>query len=204
MHLCYYHQLRCQRVSTCFALLFLSMLGNAMWYGGKSKPSQSGFQLGFISLSSEECIIGLMMNLLTFPIVFLIIFLFKYSKPRALRENRVTKALMENEEDNEDDSYLNDASTSQTESRQASAQSRRSNFSAVLDSSHSETRVKFFLPFFCAYIGWFLCLFCIGVSIFFLWAYGITFGNNTLYKWLTSFVISFFTSFLIFEPLKVC
>ena len=33
--------------------------------------------------------------------------------------------------------------------------------------------------------------------------YGITFGNEFILTWFTAVVISFFTSFLIFEPLKV-
>ena len=153
------------------------MLGNIIWYRGNYESTKSGFQSGFVNISLEEIMIGLMINLLSFPIVFFISFLFKYSKPRCLRENRVIKALSTDGEENKFDK------------------------SATLNSSKSE---KFSLPFFCAYIGWFLTFFCIAVSIFFLWAFGITFGNDILYKWLTSFVISFFTSFLIFEPIKVC
>ena len=62
---------------------------------------------------------------------------------------------------------------------------------------------KFALPFWCSYIGWILTIMCILVSVFFLWAFGIIFGNDVVYKWLTAFLISFFTSFFIFEPIKV-
>jgi hypothetical protein len=172
------------------------MLGNAVWYGGNSESVKSGFQFGFINISSEEVITGLMLNLLTFPIIFLIVFLFKYSKPRSLRENRILRAMMENNND-QDIQSISDDTSSDTESRQASTRS-------VPSTSYSPLQEKFSLPFFCSYIGWFLALFSIAVSIFFLWAYGIAFGNDQVFKWLTSFVISFFTSFLIFEPIKVC
>ena len=62
---------------------------------------------------------------------------------------------------------------------------------------------KFALPFWCSYIGWILTIVCIFVSVFFLLAFGIIFGNDVVYKWLTAFLISFFTSFFIFEPIKV-
>ena len=65
------------------------------------------------------------------------------------------------------------------------------------------TRPKFALPHFCLYLGWLLCLAFIVLSAFFLWAYGITFGNDFILTWFTTVVISFFTSFFIFEPLKV-
>ena len=165
------------------------MLGNSIWYIGNYESTKSGFQSGFVNISLEEIMIGLMINLLSFPIVFFISFLFKYSKPRCLRENRVIKALSTDGEENQFD-------------KSATLNSSKSENNIMLESKLNPP--KFSLPFFCAYIGWFLTFFCIAVSIFFLWAYGITFGNDILYKWLTSFVISFFTSFLIFEPMKVC
>lgn len=46
---------RCQRVSCCVALLYLSMLVNAMWYGRvPSKPSASAVNVGPFSLSPEQ------------------------------------------------------------------------------------------------------------------------------------------------------
>ena len=67
----------------------------------------------------------------------------------------------------------------------------------------SVTKPKFSLPFFCIYISWFLSLALIVLSSFFLWAYGISYGNDFISKWFISFVLSFFTSFFVFEPLKV-
>lgn len=59
------------------------------------------------------------------------------------------------------------------------------------------------LPYWCRYIGWFLCFLSITVSIFFLWAYGIQFGDEKTRKWVTSLIISFFTSILVTQPIKV-
>ena len=67
----------------------------------------------------------------------------------------------------------------------------------------SVTKPRFSLPFFCIYISWFLSWSLIVLSAFFLWAYGVAYGNDFISKWFISFVLSFFTSFFVFEPLKV-
>lgn len=55
----------------------------------------------------------------------------------------------------------------------------------------------------CRYIGWALCTLSILVSIFFLWAYGIQFGDEKTRKWVTSLIVSFFASILVTQPIKV-
>lgn len=62
---------------------------------------------------------------------------------------------------------------------------------------------KFTLPWIFRIIAWILVFACIGASVFFLWAYGISFGNEKTKKWVTSLVFSFFSSVLITEPIKV-
>ncbi|PRD28967.1 UNVERIFIED_CONTAM: Polycystic kidney disease protein 1-like 2 [Trichonephila clavipes] len=62
---------------------------------------------------------------------------------------------------------------------------------------------KCLLPWWCAYISWFLVVVSVGSSLFFLWAYGLQFGNIRTGKWLTSLIISFLSSVLLTEPLKI-
>jgi hypothetical protein len=62
---------------------------------------------------------------------------------------------------------------------------------------------RFTLPFFFTYIAWVVCIATIVASIFFLWGYAITFGNDKTYQWLTSILVAFFVGLLIFDPLKV-
>jgi hypothetical protein len=62
---------------------------------------------------------------------------------------------------------------------------------------------RFGLPWFFVFIGWGLCIATICVSIFFIWAYAVSFGNDITYKWLSSTIFSFFAAVLIIEPLKV-
>ena len=119
---------RCQRVTCCAVYMFLSMLGNAMWFGVVAQPSTPGFDVfGLFTLSWEEILMALIINAMTFPFVFLIMFLFKFSKPSKLRSNRIVKSLQgdtgdngteneesdkkESDEDSEDDDDQNDDDT---------------------------------------------------------------------------------------------
>ena len=253
------------------------MLSNAMWFGITPETKNKGFQYGFITLSYEEAAIGFLTNFITFPFVFFIVFLFKYAKARRLRENRLLKALLEedneqkgddnkhesddeqendNEEENDNeqnydeqnddeqnddeqndneqnlneqnyneqndngqeeyneqeengenvDNLTADNTSQKIEISESRPSSNTSTISCNSNSSYLEDdeEEKFSLPYYCVYIGWLLCFLCILGSIFFLWAYGITFGNDRTHKWLTSMIISFFTNFVVFEPLKAC
>ena len=64
-------------------------------------------------------------------------------------------------------------------------------------------RKRFTLPFFFNYMAWILCVGTIVISIFYLWAYGVMFGNDKTYQWLTSSIAYFWSDMLIVEPMKV-
>ena len=101
---------RCQRVTACTVCLFLSMFGNAMWFGVISEPSIPGFELfGLVTISLEEIVMAVIINAASFPFVFLIVFLFKYSKPSKLRQNNIDKILKEQHEDSSDLSDIEDS-----------------------------------------------------------------------------------------------
>ena len=118
---------RVQRVSCCVALLYLSMLVNAMWYQRTSDDTSAGLKFGPFTLTPEQvtsfrefqstfCLqlicsffcsffcskqigVGVMSNLIVFPPSFLIIYLFRNSRRRALRESRIEKAIKEQSQD---------------------------------------------------------------------------------------------------------
>ena len=88
------------------------MLGNALWFGMVAQPSVPGVNiLGVITVSWEEAAMALVINAATFPLVYLIVFLFKYSKPAKLRSNTIKKSLepkAEEEESKENEMEEND------------------------------------------------------------------------------------------------
>ncbi|XP_033737918.1 polycystic kidney disease protein 1-like 2 [Pecten maximus] len=59
------------------------------------------------------------------------------------------------------------------------------------------------LPSFIPYIAWIIVFLAITASSFFLLLYSMEWGKAASEAWLTSFVLSFFESFLFVDPLKV-
>ena len=186
-------------------------------YGAHVPNESFGFFSGFIYLSLEELIIGVLSNFIAFPFVLFIVFLFKYSRRRELRENRLVQALFsdETEEDLESDTLEDDTGSrpqsgrSQTASpqstRPSSAVSAFSTLStdSLASQAEANSKRKFSLPWFCTYLAWCLCLTSIFVSAFFIWAYGMSLGNDKTYRWLTSFFVTLLSSFFVVEPIKI-
>ncbi|KAG1652539.1 Polycystic kidney disease protein 1-like 2 [Nymphon striatum] len=176
---------RTQRVSSCMALLYLSMLANIMWYGTVSQKPTSGMKLGPFVLSPAQIGVGLISNLIVFPPSLLIITLFRKSRRKLLRPSRITEALNRGNTDT-----MSGSQTCLT--------------GTVNNNKKKRVRPKkFTFPFWCVYIAWALTVICIGVSLFFLWAYGITFGNDKTTKWFTSLIVSFLCSIFLTQPIKV-
>ena len=73
----------------------------------------------------------------------------------------------------------------------------------VVEKREVEREEKFYLPWIFMILGWGLCILCILVSIFFLWAYAVQFGNDKTYQWLSSLIVAFFSGLLLLEPIKV-
>ena len=151
------------------------MFGVTFWYGGISQPKESEQILRFLSVSSEEITVALIVNMITYPLAFLLSYLFKHAKPKRLRENRIIKLMEE--------------------------RCKESNLGPTETGKVTEN--KHLLPFYCSYISWFIVLLCTSLSLLIVFLYGATFENDRLYKWFSTFMLSFVASFLIFEPLKV-
>ena len=84
---------RFQRTSTAFALLFLSMLVDAMWYGiVPEQGAQDGVKLSFIKFTLEQAYVGCMVALVTLVPTIMIMIFFKNSKQFKLRLNRIDEA----------------------------------------------------------------------------------------------------------------
>ncbi len=71
----------------------------------------------------------------------------------------------------------------------------------------SEKEIKpkkeFLFPWWCLFIAYGLCLILVGVSILFIIARGIEFGDLKSQQWLTSILTGFFSSIFLTQPLKV-
>ncbi|GAB6020442.1 polycystic kidney disease 1-like 2 [Chamberlinius hualienensis] len=192
---------RVQRVGCCMAFLYLSMLVNAMWYGTVNSSSGHGaFKIGPLSISTEQIGVGLISNLIVFPPSFLIVLFFRKARPRKLRQSRIEQAIQRQKLKMKSESKLKLTSNDQLDidrSEDADPETL-----LKLKAKYKRKR-RCTLPWIFQVVAWILVVLCILASIFFLWSYGITFGNEKTKKWITSLIVSFFASVLITEPLKL-
>ncbi|XP_054717406.1 polycystin family receptor for egg jelly-like [Uloborus diversus] len=175
------------------AVLCLSMLSNAMYYQRTSaKPSSGGFKFGPLSLSPEQVAVGIVTNFLIFPPTFVMIFFFRKSRPRNLRPSRIEEALKAQRNE-----WRKKNPTVPSEINRKKRNSKNDTEAQLY-----HRKKKFSLPWWCVYFGWLLAIASIGASLFFMWAYGIEFGDEKTSKWLTSLIVAFFSSVLITQPIK--
>ncbi|KAG1665079.1 Polycystic kidney disease protein 1-like 2 [Nymphon striatum] len=216
---------RVQRLSSCLAWLYLSMLVNIMWYGTVPSQPGSSLKIGPFSLTPAQIAVGIISNLIVFLPSLIIITLFRKSRPKALRESRITIAIDKQNRDVwkfQNVKEMTQLKISETGEAACSEKSkwtmmiamfRNLNLNVKTDDSNDDdsnvvktnepSKIKLTFPYWCAYIAWFLTATCIGVSVFYLWAYGITFGNEETTKWFTSLIISIFASIFLTQPIKV-
>jgi hypothetical protein len=68
----------------------------------------------------------------------------------------------------------------------------------------SKKKSPMLFPWWCLFIAYAFSYLLIGISIVFIIARGIEFGQTTTEKWLTSMITSLFSSILLSQPIKVC
>jgi len=72
-----------------------------------------------------------------------------------------------------------------------------------VDEKKSKVKSSFTFPWWCIFITYGICIILVGVSIIFIIALGIEFGDEKTQKWLTSILSGFLSSILLTQPLKV-
>ena len=329
---------RLQRVQCAFALLFLSMVADGMWYDtNEEQITGEGLELGVVTLNVDQVVTACLVAAITIFPAFLLMFLFKTSRPWKKRPNRIDRALRthqsdidsglgktplpskrlqqnaykqiglcletKNESSSEDSSSSSSSSSSSEESDEedkksttksnGSSRSKKSNKSGSSssdgssDSSSSSSNSSssddessdsgsgsgsgsdsdkesrpgtsksiksrksrkslksaaaaapviqpvmpvqqpdpydqttttilsmdnrgqeegetknFTLPPICNIIAWVLCFICILGGAFLTFSYGLHFGNDKTYQWLSSLLVAIFINMLIIDPIKV-
>ncbi|CAM1317953.1 Uncharacterised protein g6856 [Pycnogonum litorale] len=199
---------RMQRVTCCMSLLYLSMLVNIMWYGSAPDKPGSGMKIGPFSLSPAQIGVGLMSNAMVFIPSLLIVTMFRRCRPRKLRPSRITEALEKQKRAKPDDDGKTSDGGGGDDDNGNDGNGSVSDDAKVIkvgnkDWMKNKKSKNFTLPWWCVYVAWFLAVLSIGSSVFFLWAYGIQFGNEKTAKWFTSLIISTLCSIFLTQPIKV-
>ena len=79
----------------------------------------------------------------------------------------------------------------------------RRNDKTQITKDNKKSRVAFSFPWWFKIVAYLLSFLFSGISIFFIIVKGISFGNDACTKWLTSVIISLFSSIFLTQPLQV-
>ena len=207
---------RVQRLTCCLALLFSTMIGNAMWYKTTDLVEDAqNVEIGPFNFSPQQLYISIVSSLVSVPISILIVALFRKSAPKPVRPNQgssggcfskpkakpVTPAVQYSDtphEWKEFDELLNGAGTPTPRSPTPAV--RRD---PALLSQPVRRKKKFLLPYWCVYIAWFLSFVVVALSGFFTLLYSFEWGKKKSSQWLTAFILSFIESVILIQPVKV-
>jgi polycystin 1L2 len=166
---------RLDRLTCCFVLLSISMLMNILYYGVNTKSSSNGVKIGtYINITVEQISVGVITSLIVFPPSILLVQLFKRIKRRHSRLSKIRRIL------NESNPKIND-----------------------LERTNKKKRSELKFPWWFRIFAYILSFSFASVSLFFVIIKGLVFGNEMVTKWITSIVISFFTSVVLTQPIKV-
>ena len=132
--------------------------------------------------------IGIITNLIVFPQTLLLVQLFRRSKRRHTRVSKIKEILKEKNLQND---YIFD------EENQNKIESE------LVEKEKNKKKGEFKFPWWFKIFAYVLSFAFAGVSLFFVIVKGIEFGDEKVQKWLTSLIISFFTSLLLTQPLQV-
>ncbi len=148
---------------------------NILYYGVNTKSSSNGVKIGtYINITVEQISVGVITSLIVFPPSILLVQLFKRIKRRHSRLSKIRRIL------NESNPKIND-----------------------LERTNKKKRSELKFPWWFRIFAYILSFSFASVSLFFVIIKGLVFGNEMVTKWITSIVISFFTSVVLTQPIKV-
>ena len=159
---------RVQRLSCCLAILFLTMVSNAMFFGtGDDQSPQSAFQIGPLSLTVHQIYTSVASSFIVVPPLLIITTLFAKSaeKPSKTKSGEVIEE------------------------------------TAMVENDGQKRKKK--LPYWCIYIAYALLALSVTCGAFFTILYAFQWGRKKSTEWLTTFLLGFFQSVVIMQPVKV-
>ncbi|UJR21041.1 hypothetical protein I4U23_024141 [Adineta vaga] len=168
---------RVQRCTCCFVLLFTSMFLNIMYYDLSNETNTAQISLGLFYITTQQIVIGIIIEFFALIPSLLLIQLFRRLRSRQKSISPLHQALYKIEPN-----------------IQIANNDKK-------DKNMSRSSLTF--PWWWIFITYGLCIMLLAVSILFIIARGIEFGDLKTQKWLTSILSGFFSSILLSQPLKI-
>ncbi|XP_077864172.1 polycystin-1-like protein 2 [Saccoglossus kowalevskii] len=177
------HFTRVQRLSCCLSLLYCSMIASCMFYRAEERAGNVfSINIGPFSLTSYELYVSIMTNLIVFPVNFIVVEIFRKSRPGKSSLTEWFKRRKTRPMSAKFDVLFNDADEVKTTKKKK----KKSTF-----------------PPWCRYIGWVLCILTCIASAFFVILYSMQWGRKKSEEWLVSLILSFSLSVLVTQPVQV-
>ena len=182
---------RCQRISCLLLFILLTMIGNAVYFKPEDEyENPSMVRVGPLQFSWRQVYIALVSTLISTPTVFVAVMLFKKTRPRKISTDVKDKALKYSLPmiDSMMDKWLKE-----------SKELERTLVAKGMFGADGTV-----LPWWFIFVAWILTIGGAFTSAFFVFLYSIEWGKQKTEIWLTQFSLSFFSSIILLDPLKVC
>lgn len=174
---------RVQRLSCALSLLYCTMITSCMFYntGGQGEDPTYILYIGSLKIDLKQMVIGLQSSLIVFPVNLALMQIFRKIRPDSKQNTDKTEDITEGFEDI---CYDTDE-CSEDEKKKKKKKEKKG--------LHPRWR----------YVAWVVCFLSMAASATFTVFYSLSWGPVLANKWLTAFVLSFFQSVLLIQPVKV-
>ncbi|XP_065660228.1 polycystin-1-like protein 2 isoform X3 [Hydra vulgaris] len=192
---------RCQRLSVAVSLLMTSMMASTLFYG-RIPPADPSVEnkIGSFSFTWAQVYVALISTCITIPVNIILVQLFRTIKPF---ENIIKENSNEVQHWNEVDE-LQEEIYSSSEFVNSSSNKKTTTILIEKDKpSLLKEEKKKYLPPWCLYIAWFICVSSIFGCGFIILLNGMAFGNKKSLNWLSSVSIGFVKDIFFIQPIKI-
>ncbi|KAK3090847.1 hypothetical protein FSP39_015186 [Pinctada imbricata] len=224
---------RAQRISCCMSLLFMTMITNAMWFKGENDDKTDNSQtlkFGPVSFSMQQLFISFASTMLVFPVNFILMTFFRKCRPKKntiMQTNQHMPKRGKWKTINGSQIFGRSAKRGLWKRFKDSVSDiinfrQRQKYANEIDPQEDDTPVpvisgvpvdeksmkkkkkkKSSLPHWCVYIAWGLSWLSIITAGFFTILYSMQWGKEKANEWLMTFLMSFFQSVIVVQPIKV-
>ncbi|KAL3878017.1 hypothetical protein ACJMK2_035653 [Sinanodonta woodiana] len=224
---------RVQRISCCVSLLYLTMITNAMFFKSEDNiKNVQAIKFGPFSFTVQQLYISFISTIIVFPPSFVLITLFRKSRRREnavfQRHQRMpkrgkwkniangsqvwgkapqkSKFQQLKETVTEMFNFKQRAKYGTYEEEHLPGEIPQATIAGDPNAKKKKPKKKKStktLPFWCNYVAWGLCFLSITAPAFFTILYSMEWGAEKANQWLTTFLLSFFQSVIVVQPIKV-
>eukprot|EP00111_Clytia_hemisphaerica_P004036 TCONS_00011552-protein len=187
---------RFRRLTACLALIFLTMLTNAMFFGASDAPGgRKIVYLGNFKVNLTGVMIGIQSSIIIIPPSVIIVEIFRRLKPK--KKQKVKE--MEVVEIAGDESYLD---KEENEDEMNNSMVFLKNDQNTKKKEKKKESKPFMLPHGFKYVAYFVVFASVSSSATVCFFYSMMWGPRRSNEWLVSMFTGFFQSVIVIQPVK--